>query len=451
MNTQNNECQHYGNYRNLDNNQNVEYFCPRRSQIDSQYCKFHDPDFLDNATEKDIKKLRVDLEAEIESLLSNSKSIECVGYHLPEIDFSSMIFSQPVYFTGTVFHGNCNFSNVQFQQSVDFSQCHVYGDAIFTGSRFDNQVNFFSFIQEEGITNFQNIVFNHKTNFSNGIFQNGLFTTCSFFDVTFKSAIFNGLTEFWDSVFHGKSDFTSSKFNGFTNFRDVVFETQETVSFDGKLDNVSFIGTDITRIKFGENTTWGTKDRFDIYDAREIREKPSAYNLGNVLAVYRNLRENYEFRLKYEEAGKCFVREMQLRRFYEDDPANEYRAKKRNKLWQFASATSFYSYLCEYGENLRRPAIYSSIVFAFAFAYYLHYPESEKILHYSLSNPIDYGLYFGSEFQDRSLITIERSLSAFFHVGKNDIPDLLVRITSIPILGTLFIVLRRRFERRFRH
>jgi hypothetical protein len=38
--------------------------------------------------------------------------------------------------------------------------------------------------------------------------------------------------------------------------------------------------------------------------------------LGTVMAVYRNLRENYEFRLKFDEAGKFFIKEMELKRNY---------------------------------------------------------------------------------------------------------------------------------------
>jgi hypothetical protein len=32
------------------------------------------------------------------------------------------------------------------------------------------------------------------------------------------------------------------------------------------------------------------------------------------MAIYRNLRENYEYRLRYDEAGEFFIREMELKR-----------------------------------------------------------------------------------------------------------------------------------------
>jgi uncharacterized protein YeeX (DUF496 family) len=45
-------------------------------------------------------------------------------------------------------------------------------------------------------------------------------------------------------------------------------------------------------------------------------------SLGLVLSVYRNLRENYEFRLRYDDAGKFFIKEMELKRKYREVPAS---------------------------------------------------------------------------------------------------------------------------------
>ncbi|MPZ07308.1 MAG: hypothetical protein GEU26_12985 [Nitrososphaeraceae archaeon] len=42
-----------------------------------------------------------------------------------------------------------------------------------------------------------------------------------------------------------------------------------------------------------------------------------------VVAVYRNLRENYEYRLRYRESGQFFVREMELQRIYGTDANGE--------------------------------------------------------------------------------------------------------------------------------
>ena len=61
------------------------------------------------------------------------------------------------------------------------------------------------------------------------------------------------------------------------------------------------------------------------YEEKEIETQLKSYQiaeiakdikLGGVLAVYRNLRENYEYRLKYDEAGEFFIREIEMKRNY---------------------------------------------------------------------------------------------------------------------------------------
>ena len=65
------------------------------------------------------------------------------------------------------------------------------------------------------------------------------------------------------------------------------------------------MNTDITRVRFGEDVVWG--DKFKIREEREIENQlktenvVTGFQLKDVLAVYRNLRENYEFRMRYDE------------------------------------------------------------------------------------------------------------------------------------------------------
>ena len=46
-------------------------------------------------------------------------------------------------------------------------------------------------------------------------------------------------------------------------------------------------------------------------------------NLGSIKAVYRNLKENYEYRMRYDEAGQFFIREMELKRKYREVVSTE--------------------------------------------------------------------------------------------------------------------------------
>ena len=134
-----------------------------------------------------------------------------------------------------------------------------------------------------------------------------------------------------------------------TEFHYVLFEEPEKTVFDvNDLSKVSFLNTDITRVRFSDKVRlggkkveyykfWGRKkvkeERFKIVDERLLEEdikenenhitKKFNLNLGSIKAVYRGLRENYEYRMRYDEAGQFFIREMELKRMYREIPSNE--------------------------------------------------------------------------------------------------------------------------------
>jgi hypothetical protein len=51
-----------------------------------------------------------------------------------------------------------------------------------------------------------------------------------------------------------------------------------------------------------------------LYSNNEVKD----LNLGSILVVYRNLREYYEYRMRYDEAGEFFIREMEVKRKYRE-------------------------------------------------------------------------------------------------------------------------------------
>ena len=58
----------------------------------------------------------------------------------------------------------------------------------------------------------------------------------------------------------------------------------------------------------------GGEKKFKVFEEEKLEIeidscKNTESNLGGILSVYRNLRENYEFRRRYDEAGKFFIRE----------------------------------------------------------------------------------------------------------------------------------------------
>jgi hypothetical protein len=78
------------------------------------------------------------------------------------------------------------------------------------------------------------------------------------------------------------------------------------------------------------------------------------------MAVYRNLRENYEFRLRYDEAGKFFIKEMELKRRFRRIVSHEgSRTISISNCWfrRNLSLTGLYYQFSNYGESIARPTI----------------------------------------------------------------------------------------------
>jgi hypothetical protein len=189
------------------------------------------------------------------------------------------------------------------------------------------------------------------------------------------------LIEFYDKTFF------LGHFDGETKFNYVLFEGKEKVIFEiENISNISFMNTDLTGIRFSDKARWGEmkveydkfwggkkvkEDRFKIVDERLLEKKINEqdshttkdFNLGSIKAVYRSLRENYEYRMRYDEAGQFFIREMELKRKYrevvsskEEDSSFEI----KQNIWfrrNLFSLTGLYYNLFVYGEDLKRPAL----------------------------------------------------------------------------------------------
>jgi uncharacterized protein YeeX (DUF496 family) len=49
-------------------------------------------------------------------------------------------------------------------------------------------------------------------------------------------------------------------------------------------------------------------------DMPALKDFSKKNTLDSIKAIYRNVRENYEYRLRYDEAGDFFIREIELKR-----------------------------------------------------------------------------------------------------------------------------------------
>jgi hypothetical protein len=217
------------------------------------------------------------------------------------------------------------------------------------------------------------------------------------------------------------------------------------------------------------------KNDLGIYSAGKIP-------IESVRTIYRNLRENYEYRMRYDEAGMFFIREMELKRKYRDVSSistlkkiHEHLKLKNSKSRQqpthelqqngwfrrHFSVTGLYFHLARYGEDLFRPSLSGVVIVLLS-----------TLLWITQSNPLLEPTFFGSmDAKDTSTfigfeqmgnitqwqLSFDRSLKDFipiFPLGDQKIVlfDYIIKfVGGILSLGLLTIALRRKFERRFRH
>jgi hypothetical protein len=130
---------------------------------------------------------------------------------------------------------------------------------------------------------------------------------------------------------------------------------------------------------------------------------------------------------------------MELRRKYKPQKSasladNE--IKKKHPVEQIFSFAALYYAVSKYGESTRIPLAITISVFFIATFYFW---------------------YLGRWSMDAKTISdsISRAVTAFFPFfslpEKYGLEDVVLRATMIPLAGLLFISLRRKLERRFRH
>jgi len=185
-------------------------------------------------------------------------------------------------------------------------------------------------------------------------------------------------------------------------------------------------------------------DKFKIYDEWLLeKNQETSLQLENVMDIYRNLRENNDFYLRYEVAGEFFVREMELKRKYKENknPVETKKTVQKNPLEQIASALGVYSIISQYGHSLYRP-FYASIPILGFFIVLFCYDDASKPEFIKYSS------------QDLLIHSLFRSVSGFFPFyssEQTDYWDIILRIILLPISGSFFIALKRKLERKFRH
>jgi hypothetical protein len=399
-------------------------------------------------------------------------------------DFSYAHFNGvAAYFSFVKFNGEADFSDAHFNGEADFFDAHFNGEAYFFDAQFkEGQRADFSRAHFNGVADFSAVKFNGVAYFSDAHFNGE--AKFDFSDVSIKGNIiltyvslkeqenvfFNGdlsnvsfantditRVRFGDKVQWGRKKRNSGNAkpkeeedNGNNNNNNTATEKEPEPEPEPEPESEPEGAEEVEEAADDKNKLAEEQDEevdFKIYDEWLIEEnikkktKESPNSLESVIAEYRNLRENYEYNLRYEEAGQFFIREMELRRKYEQQSSSsaaDKKIKEKNIFKQVFSFAFLYYFVSKYGESNLRPFIIIASIFVAATVYFW------------------YTLERGS----RDIVTgvsdsITRTLTTFFPFL--DLPpnygllEIFLKAIALAFTGLFIVTLRRKLERRFRH
>jgi Pentapeptide repeats (9 copies) len=439
----------------------MRFDCNEPIIANSKFCIFHDKDHYSEHIQEAAKRFK---EIVSESI-SQNKPLRCIGYYLPAINFAKLLegkrFEELVHFDEATFYEGANFFRATFSKESDQEehQAHFY-DATFTER-----------------ANFSKATFTERAHFSGATFTEG---------ANFSEAKFLAETYFLGNTFGDKTLFNYAIFG----------EPSKVIFDDSDLSSVSFAGSNgITTIRFGDKIKWRrVKNEVTIIEEKWLkdkveRKKTPGYqyeyqdvSLDLVLTAYRNLRENFEFRLKFDESGKLFIREMELKRNYrhvsskyELNLISLHRNLKRDKRsplpnvdeliengWfrKHLSLTGLYYHLSRYGESISRPTLIAVITLILSTLFWVtqsnptlepHFPPTPETNSTSTFVGFDKA---GEPVQ--WLEGFERSLAGFLPFlsagGETQVGiiDYIIKIFGGGLTFVLLaIALRRKFERKY--
>jgi hypothetical protein len=414
--------------------------------------------------------------------------------------FNEAEFSKEATFYRATFSELANFTWAIFSELANFNQATFSNKAYFFQTRFTRLADF-SAATFSNIAEFGGATFSNEANFNQAIFSN---------EATFNVATFSNEANFREAEFSNKADFTEATFSNeasfsgatFSNdkpgtfFNYIIFEKPSKVIFNGDLSNISFAGSDITRIRFGDKIRW-RKDGYTIIEEEWLKEQTKRKqnkdmeeierpSLELVSSVYRNLRENYEFRLRYDDAGKFFIKEMELKRKYREAltispikrklwlrlklklkgnnspiPNIENVLIQNGRLRRNFSLNGLYYHFSRYGESIWRPTVIGAITVGLSTLLWLTQSDPTLQLSFLQNNPSSSNIanFTGTaNFTNPShwVKSFERSIADFIPLLpmsseiKVGIIDYIIKIVGGALtFGLLIIALRRKFERKY--
>ena len=320
---------------------------------------------------------------------------------------------------GVVFKEKADFSRLKFEKNVsaNFGDLIFEKEAFFGGSEYGKEANFIKIVFKKEVK-FTNSTFN-TAKFEISIFESiALFTDISFNLLIFSECIFEYITHF------KRKNKNNTKY--FAIFHKSFFAHEQTIIENFLLSKTSFLLTDMRKTLILceiENKKILSHKLLNDDINLEYANIKQNLNYEPVLAEYRNLRLSMENNRTYIEASELFKKEMDLIK----EHTNPF---EKLVIW-------LYEALSNYGESMFKPFA-GMIFFVFMF------PVPFLVWEYNFVGYLNH-TYIGCLFD---------TLRAFFQLGIKDKYSLmynyewLIRIISLILLGSLFIAIKRRLERK---
>ena len=275
--------------------------------------------------------------------------------------FSEAIFNENVSFINSIFKGEASFDKANFEKEAVFKESKFMKEAFFLDATFGKRA-FFNANAFQGDTDFIKSKFMDSVQFKDDAFKENISFRGARFDgeVIFEDIRFNGMVNMGagfgsKAVFRSfksdKDNFMFSK-SPSVSFCQAIFMEPHLIEF-AKVDfsSCDLRKADLRAIDFSL-VTW--KECGIWYRRRKcLYQHPEATD-EELEAVYRQIRQSYEDRKNYPEAGDFYYGEMEL---------------KRKKYWwrrYLPSLTSLYWLCSGYGQSpFQAGCILVVLLFAF--------------------------------------------------------------------------------------
>lgn len=421
-----------------------------------------------------------------------------------DVDFSFTNFKKQTEFSNAKFF-NSNFFNTIFESESTFDEAWFEGQTIFNRTKFLKNVTFrqshfmkiskFHFTKFYDEADFNGTIFNNRTDFYSVLFKNqeDVLFNSALDKVSFKNTDITRI-RIGDMVTWNKNNkvidekdlewsiypifsitknnylFRKDSLESFLKFKGLIdmnynyeFIFSKNIIEIIQVSNIKNYKTKIGDIELSNEriavlTIPYQKLQYTFYLTNHDSSKDfysERIDIENILTIYRNLRENYEFRLRYNEAGMFFIREMEIKRKYNNNRINFNNARENNLMIQNLSATGLYYHLAKYGESALRPAIFGICILIFSIIFFGSLPDSfEKVSIYSFET-MNLGNLGNFSNLERAIERAWEDFIPLFPLNQDinfGLMDLAIKVIGgILTFGFITIALKRRFERKHRH